>query len=63
MKTSERKEQAIRYLRDPDEGIKIRQKHVAYAIGVSQQRAAKLLAMLVEEGTVQRSRERGYHLV
>lgn len=63
MKTSERKEQAIQYLRDHDEGIKIRQKNVAYAIGVSQQRAAKLLAMLVEEGTVKRSRERGYHLV
>lgn len=58
-KMEQRRQQVAGYLREND-GQQIRQRHIAASLGISQQMISRVLANMIEEGAVARSRNLGY---
>lgn len=60
-KIEQRREEVAGYLQG-HEGQKIRQRHIAASLGISQQMISRVLASMIKEGAVARSRNLGYKL-
>lgn len=58
-KMEQRRAEVASYLRQHD-GQQIRQRHIAASLGISQQMISRVLAQMIEEGAVARSRNLGY---
>lgn len=58
-KIEQRREEVAGYLQQND-GQKIRQRHIAASLGISQQMISRVLSNMIEEGAVARSRNLGY---
>lgn len=60
MKRADRKAQILEILRARPE-LRTRQRHLAEHMGVTQQVVSMVLRDMIEDGSVIRTRERGYH--